>query len=62
MTAEFSTVRQLLLQHAYSPLVSVQSSRAADVHFQHSCGNNQLTALSVLKPYGNNVTHGMSGQ
>lgn len=62
MTAEFSTVRQLLLQHAYLPLVSVQLSRAADVQFQHSCGNNQLSALSVLKPYGNNVTHGMAGQ
>lgn len=60
--ADYSGVRQLLLQHAYLPLISVQSTPNADRRFQEICQNHQISALQVLQPYGNNVEHGAAGQ
>ncbi|GEQ66722.1 hypothetical protein JCM33374_g385 [Metschnikowia sp. JCM 33374] len=60
--ADFSGVRQLLLQHAYSPLVSVQSTHNADSVFQSVCANPSISALSVLKPYGNTAKYGIPNQ
>jgi len=47
--------RQHLLHHTYSPLISVQSSRHADVVFQSLVGNSDVSTLEVLRAYGNNA-------
>ncbi|KAK8442976.1 hypothetical protein ACI3LY_002776 [Candidozyma auris] len=57
-----TTVRQLLLQHTFSPLVSVQSTHSADVLFQRQCLNDSISVLSVLKPYGNNAKYSVPNQ
>lgn len=55
-----SVLRQVLLHHSYSPLVAVQSTPNTDAVLQSVCGP-QLLALSVLRPYGNNVLYGPPG-
>lgn len=57
-----TTVRQLLLQHNFLPLVSVQSTHNADVLFQRQCLNDLLSALQVFKPYGNNARYSVPNQ
>ncbi|KAF3987428.1 hypothetical protein FT663_04138 [Candidozyma haemuli var. vulneris] len=57
-----TTVRQLLLQHNFSPLVSVQSTHNADVLFQRQCLNDSVSVLQVLKPYGNNAKYSVPNQ
>lgn len=57
-----TTVRQLLLQHTFLPLVSVQSTHNADVLFQRQCLNDLLSVLQVLKPYGNNARYSVPNQ
>lgn len=60
--ADPSTIRQLLLQHAYLPLISVQSTHNADLLFQQECDDLLLSVLLVLKPYGNNAKYGVPSQ
>lgn len=57
-----SAIRQLLLQHMFLPLVSVQSTHNADVLFQRECGNSLLSVLQVFKPYANNAKYGVPNQ
>lgn len=55
------TSRQYLLHHMYSPLISVDSSRGAEVLLQLIL-QSEVSFLSVLKPYGNNVRYGIPNQ
>lgn len=49
--------RQYLLHHMYSPLISIESTTNADVIIQSSLGIEDISILSILKPYGNNVKY-----
>lgn len=60
--ADPPAIRQLLLQHSFLPLVSVQSTRSADQLLQRECGNALISALQVLRPYGNNAKFGIANQ
>lgn len=60
--ADPSTIRQLLLQHTFLPLISVQSTHNADALFQKECLNSLLSVLLVWKPYGNNAKYGVPNQ
>lgn len=55
--------RQYLLHHAYSPLVSVQSSHSADSRIQGAVrGAEGLSTLRILEPYGNNAKYTVQNQ
>lgn len=60
--ADPSAIRQLLLQHTFLPLVSIHASHGADTLFQRECGNPLISALQVLRPYGNNAKYGVANQ
>lgn len=57
-----SAIRQILLQHTFLPLISVQLSHNADVLFQQACGNPLISVLQALRPYGNNARFGVASQ
>ncbi|OVF07521.1 putative trafficking protein particle complex III-specific subunit [Clavispora lusitaniae] len=57
-----STVRQLLLQHTFSPLVSIHSTHSADALFQSECQSASTSVLQVFRPYGNNAKYGIPNQ
>lgn len=57
-----STIRQLLLQHTFLPLISVQLSHNADRLFQQACQNSLTLVLQAFRPYGNNAKHGSPNQ
>lgn len=52
-----SAVRQLLLQHALLPLVSIASTHHADRAVQAQCDNPLVSCLQMIKPYGNNALY-----
>lgn len=55
--------RQYLLHHAYSPVVSVQSSHHADKRMQSSVKScDGFSALLILEPYGNNAKYSVPNQ
>lgn len=56
------TARQYLLHHLYSPLISVESSPNSDVILQSILNDNDISMLSILKPYGNNVKYSIQNQ
>lgn len=60
--ADPSAIRQLLLQHTFLPLVSIHASHGADTLFQRECHNPLISALQVLRPYGNNAKYGVANQ
>lgn len=60
--ADPSAIRQLLLQHTFLPLVSIHASHGADALFQRECQNSLISALQVLRPYGNNAKYGVANQ
>lgn len=55
-------IRQILLQHTFLPLISVQLSHNADVLFQHACQNSLTLVLQAVRPYGNNARYAVAGQ
>ncbi|SGZ46789.1 CIC11C00000003912 [Sungouiella intermedia] len=57
-----STIRQLLLQHTFLPLISLQLTHNADLMFQQACQNSLILVLQAIQPYGNNAKHGVTGQ
>lgn len=57
-----SAIRQLLLQHTLLPLISVQSTLNADALFQNECNDPLISALQVLRPYGNNARYAVPNQ
>jgi len=57
-----STIRQLLLQHTFLPLISLQLTHNADLMFQQACQNSLILVLQAIQPYGNNAEHGVTGQ
>lgn len=60
--ADPSTIRQLLLQHTFLPLISLQLTHNADLMFQQECQNLLILVLQVVQPYGNNARYGVAGQ
>lgn len=55
--------RQYLLHHAYSPLVSVQSSHSADTRIQNAVRHQEgFSTLLILEPYGNNAKYSVTNQ
>lgn len=56
------TARQYLLHHLYSPLISVESSPNSDIVIQSILNDNDISMLSILKPYGNNVKYSLQNQ
>lgn len=56
------TARQHLLHHAYSPLISIQSSHHADQLIQTALNNFETSCLLLLKPYGNNAKYSIPNQ
>lgn len=56
------STRQLLLQHALSPVVSLESTPSADLLIQQCCNNSLASVLQLIKPYGNNATHTLPNQ
>lgn len=57
-----SATRQLLLQHTILPLISVQSTLNADALFQNECNDPLISALLVIRPYGNNARYSVPNQ
>lgn len=60
--ADPSTIRQLLLQHTFLPLISLQLTHNADLMFQQACRNPLILVLQAIQPYGNNSRYGVTGQ
>lgn len=60
--ADPSTIRQLLLQHTFLPLISLQLTHNADLIFQQACQNPLILVLQAVQPYGNNSRYGVPGQ
>lgn len=54
--------RQHLLHHAYSPLISIQSSINADKLAQAIASTEDISILQLLKPYGNNSKYNIPNQ
>ncbi|KAG7194746.1 uncharacterized protein KQ657_004425 [Scheffersomyces spartinae] len=54
--------RQHLLHHAYSPLISIQSSISADTLAQAIASTQDISILQLFKPYGNNSKYSISNQ
>lgn len=54
--------RQHLLYHMYSPLISIQSSYNADSRVQQILGNDSISFLILIRPYGNNAKYGVPNQ
>ncbi|OBA20640.1 hypothetical protein METBIDRAFT_43950 [Metschnikowia bicuspidata var. bicuspidata NRRL YB-4993] len=61
-SAELPGVRQLLLLHAYLPLVSVQATPGADRALQALCHKALVSALLVLQAYGDTARFGLASQ
>lgn len=57
-----SKIRQLLLQHTFLPLISVQLTHNADLLFQQACQNSLILVVQAFRPYGNNAKYAVPNQ
>lgn len=54
--------RQSLLRHTFSPVVSLQVTYNAELLLRKGIGNNDISLLQILRPYGNNALYPTNDQ